>query len=140
VEKLDRGTRIYMQILIALTLGLLVLFLYEDPAVSRLNEQLAQDSELNSFPYRFRVQQIKGSTAIMSTPRSAAVPVARVLGILYPHLAGKSPDHPGFQKAQLDLAHHQKKAKKIALSDEEIASVRWELDREWLSRHGIQPQ
>ncbi len=139
MAKLDRGTRIYLQLLIALTLGLLVLFLYEDPAVTRLNEQLAQDSELNAFPYRFRVRRIEGFTAIMSTPRSAMVPVARIMGILYPHLAGKSPDHPGFQKAQLDLAHHQKKAKKMVLSDSEVFSVRWELDREWLTQHGIQP-
>lgn len=140
MEKLDRGTRIYLQILLALSLGLLVLFLYEDPTVARLNEQLAQDSELNAFPYHFRVMRTEGSTAIMNTPRSAMVPVARVMGILYPHLAGKSPDHPGFQEAQLDLARHQKKAKKIVLLDPEILSVRWELDREWLTQHGIQPQ
>ncbi len=138
MEKLDRGTRIYLQILLALTLGLLVLFLYQSPAVSRLNGQLAQDSELNSFPYRFRVLRIENTTAIMSTPRSAEVPVAQIMGILYPHLAGRSPDHPGFQEAQLDLAQHQKKAKKIVLADQEIASVRWELDREWLAQHGIQ--
>ncbi len=140
MEKLDRGTRIYLQILLALGLGLLVLFLYEDPSVSRINEQLAQDRELSSFPYRFRVMRIEGSTAIMSTPRSAMVPVARVMGLIYPHLAGKSPDHPGFQEAQLELAHHQKKAKKIVLSDPEVSSVRWELDQEWLAQHGIQPQ
>ena len=138
MEKLDRGTRIYLQILLALTLGLLGLFLYQSPAVSRLNEQLARDGELNAFPYRFRVLRIEDTTAILGTPRSAEVPVAQIMGILYPHLAGKAPDQPGFQEAQLDLARHQKKAKQIVLADQEIASVRWELDREWLAQHGIQ--
>jgi hypothetical protein len=137
MAKLDRGTRIYMVILSLVVLGLLFMALYEAPEVRHLNGLLEADSELESFPYRFRVIAVRNGIATMHTPRSADVPVVRVIGILYPHLAGRSADSPDFRKAQLELARIQKRAKQIVISDPTIKTVHWTLDRDWLSGHGV---
>ncbi len=118
-------------------LGLLFWALYEAPEVRHLNDLLQADREVESFPYQFRVVAVKNGIATMHTPRSAAVPVVRIMGILYPHLAGRSADSPDFQKAQLELARIQKKAKQIVISDPGIKAVHWSLDRDWLAGHGV---
>jgi hypothetical protein len=137
MAKLDRGTRIYMVILLLVVLGLLFMALYEAPEVRHLNTLLEEDAELASFPYQFRVVAVRNGIATMHTPRSADVPVVRVIGILYPHLAGRSADSPDFRKAQLELARIQKRAKQIVISDPTIKRVHWTLDRDWLSGHGV---
>jgi len=75
----------------------------------------------------------------MSTPRSPAVPVERVLGLLFPEVAGQPGDSPAFQAAQQRLARIQTRARDLVLEAPDIDHVRWELDRDWLMRHGIQP-
>lgn len=134
---LDRGTKIYALVLLGLILGLVALALYEPPVVRELNDKLEQDSLVNSFPYAFRVVRVEGNTAVMSTPRSSAVPVERVLGILFPEVAGQPGDSPVFQAAQERLATTQKRAYKLVMDDPRIRRIQWELDRDWLMQHGI---
>ncbi len=136
---MDRATKIYAGFLLAVGLAWLVWAFYEDPQVSALNAALSQDTELAVYPYRFRVFRVEGQTAVVSTPRSSQVPVARILGILYPAVAGRSAQSQAFQEAQIDLAAHQKRAKAIVLRQPGIDAVRWELDSRWLGVHGIQP-
>jgi hypothetical protein len=126
-----------MVVLSLVVLGVLFWALYEPPEVRHLNGLLEADSELESFPYQFRVIAVRNGIATMHTPRSAAVPVVRVIGILYPHLAGRSADSPDFQQAQLELARIQKRAKQIVISDPAIKTVHWSLDRNWLTGHGV---
>ncbi len=135
---MDRGTRNYAIFLALLVSGLLFVALYEDPKVSSLNDLLEQDPQVASFPYSFRVLRVANGVATMSTPRSSRVPVARVLGILFPSVAGKSEASAAYQKAQKRLATVQTRARDMVLQDPEIHRVSWELDRDWLARHGVQ--
>ena len=136
---LDRGTRNYAIFLLALAAGLIALALYEPPVVRELNKKLEQDPLVSTFPYEFRVLRVENGAAVMSTPRSPAVPVERVLGILFPDIAGQPGDSPGFQEAQKKLATVQTRARDLVLHDPRVKRVRWELDRDWLMQHGLQP-
>lgn len=134
---MDRGTRNYSIFLSIFVIGLAALFLYEDPKVSELNDLLEADPEISEFRYTFRVVELRNSMAIMSSPRSTQVPVARVLGILFPEVAGRKSQSAEFQKAQKRLATIQTRARDLILNDSAIKLVSWQLDREWLILHGI---
>lgn len=138
LQRLDRGTRIYALLLLALILLWVGWALYEDPQVAALNRRLEADPQVSAFPYRFRVLRLENGVATMSTPRSSALPVSRVLGILFPHVAGKAEDSDAFQAAQRQLARVQTRARDLVLEDPGVKSVRWELDRGWLGSYGIQ--
>ncbi len=134
---MDRGTKIYAFILGILTLALAIVFLYESPKVSELNERLESITIINEFPYHFKVLRINNGTAVMSSPRSTEVPVSKILGILFPHVKGKSTQSSEFQRAQKALANVQILASKTVIADAEVERVSWELDRSWLLQHGI---
>ena len=136
---LDRGTRIYALFLLALVVGLVALALYQPPLVRDLNRKLAADPQLADFPYHFRVLAVEDHTAVMSTPRSPAMPVARILPLLFPDVAGQDPQSPAFQAAQKRLARAQAHARKLVQSAPHITTVRWQLDRDWLIQHGLEP-
>jgi hypothetical protein len=135
---MDKFTRNYSIILGIIVLVVLVWALYEDPQVSDLNDLLKQDSEVASYPYQFQVLRLQNGIAIMSTPRSSAFPVHRALGILFPRLANRAQNNLDVMEAQQELARIQKRAKAIVLESVNVKSVRWELDKSWLSQHGIQ--
>lgn len=134
---MDRGSRNYLIFLIVLVVGLLVLVLYEDPRVSKLNGLLEKDVEITDFPYPFRVISVVDGVATLSTPRSTDVPVAQVLGILFPKVAGRAPNSVEFQRAQQHLATVQTRVRELILAEPTIARVSWQLDRNWLSQHGL---
>lgn len=134
---LDRGTRIYAAVLVTLVLVVVSAVLYQPPKVRELNRRLAADAQLSAYPYAFRVLRIEGTTAVMGTPRSADMPVRRMIGALDPALAGHRDDAPEFLQAQQELAAHQTLARALVLSDPAIETVRWELDIDWLRDHGI---
>jgi len=134
---LDRGTKIYAGVLLAVALGLVALALYEPPLVRDLNHRLETDPQLAGFPYPFRVLRVENGVATMTTPRNRAVPVARVLGKLFPEVAGADPASPRFQAFQEKLASAQKRAMAMVMKDPQVKRVQWELDRDWLMRHGI---
>lgn len=123
-----------------LVLGLIYWFgLRTDPQVAALNRTVQEKASpaLRGYPYPFRVLRLKGTVAVMQTPRSAAVPVVRMIGALHPSLAGKSPDNPDFIAAQNELAKVQSEARKIVLGQPGVTGVEWELDQNWLIGHGI---
>ncbi len=134
---MDRGTKIYALILGIFTLSLAFIFFYESPKVSELNDRLESITLIKEFPYHFKVLRINNGTAVMSTPRSTEVPVARILSILFPEVKGKSTQSSDYQKAQKKLANVQNTARKTVLEDNEVQRIRWELDRSWLLQHGI---
>ena len=68
---------------------------------------------------------------------SSAVPVAQVLDKIFPDPGNADPAPPLFRELQDKLASAQKRAKAIVLKDPDIKRVQWELDRDWLSAHGI---
>lgn len=135
---MDRFTRNYSIVLGSIVLLFIACALYEDPEVSDLNDLLEEDKAIASYPYQFRVLSVSNGIATMSSPRSAAFPVYRVLGLLNPHLANRPQDDPDLMKAQDELANVQKRAQKIVIESVSVNRVIWELDKNWLSQHGVQ--
>lgn len=134
---MDKFTRNYSIILGVIALFVLVWVLYEDPQVSDLNDLLEQDSAVAGYPYRFKVLRLQNGIAIVSTPRSSDFPVHRALGILFPNLANRAQDNPDVMQAQQTLAEIQKQVKAIVMKSDKVKGIRWELDKNWLSQHGI---
>ncbi|PWB57032.1 MAG: glutamate-ammonia-ligase adenylyltransferase [Nitrosomonadales bacterium] len=123
-----------------LALGAIYWFgLRADPKVAMLNQAIETKGSpaLHDYPYTFRVLRLEGTMAVMATPRSPVVPVYRMIGALYPALAGKAPDNPDFVAAEKELAKVQSEAKQIVLEQPGVTEVKWELDQNWLISHGI---
>ncbi|HHH39941.1 MAG TPA: hypothetical protein ENK50_10260 [Sedimenticola sp.] len=135
---MDRFTRNYSIILGLAVLLFLGWALYEDPAVSELNDQLEADPLVGNYPYPFRVQSLENGTATLLTPRSAEFPVLRLLGLLYPRLAGRPQDDPDLMAAQAQLVKVQKRAAALVMASPRVKRINWVLDRNWLSQHGVQ--
>lgn len=95
-------------------------------------------AKLKSYPYKFRVLQMNGETAVMGTPRSFAVPALKMLGVLYPGMNTGNPNDPVFIAAEQLLGEVQAEARSIVLTQPGVRDVRWELDRDWLVAHGIE--
>ncbi len=99
----------------------------------------SQASErLRNYPYQFQVLRVEGDTAVMTTPRNFDVPAFRMLGVLYPNINVKDPNNPEFIAVERLLGQVQDEAKDIILAQPGIKGVRWELDRDWLRRQGIE--
>ena len=111
-----------------------------DPRVEALNQALTEVSSpaLRNYAYAFRVTRMEGESAVMGTPRSFKVPVYRMIGAIYPGLAGRAPTDPDFVAAEKELARLQSEARQIVLSQPGVGSVKWELDQNWLIAHNIQ--
>jgi hypothetical protein len=134
---MDKFTRNYSIFLGVVVLLLLVWALYEDPAVSELNDLLKQDQIVSSYPYRFRVLRMQNGAAVISSPRNSMFPMYKALGIIFPRLANRPQNNPDLMQAQQELASVQKRTKRIVMESGKAKSVRWELDRDWLAGHGV---
>jgi len=134
----DKFTRNYSIVLGAIVIVVLAWILYEDPQVAVLNDLLEADAEVDNYPYQFQVTELRNGIATMHTPRSSSFPVHRALGLLFPQLATRAQDNPDVMEAQQELANIQKRAKEIVMESDKVKSVRWKLDKNWLSQHGMQ--
>ncbi len=129
---------------IAIVLALLVAIDWAiqrpDPRTRELNRALESQAsqKLKDYPYQFRVFRVEGSTAVMSTPRNFDVPAFRMLGVLYPEINVKDANNPAFIAVERLLGQVQDEAKDIVLAQPGIEQVRWELDKVWLHRKGIE--
>lgn len=94
-------------------------------------------AKLKSYPYHFRVLRVEGGMAVMATPRNFDVPAFRALGALFPDLNVRDTDSPAYLAAQQELATVQTEVRAIVLAQSGITGARWELDKAWLSAHGI---
>jgi hypothetical protein len=135
---MDRFTRNY-----SIALGLLALVALGSWLstlsfrAGELNELLEHEPLLADYPYPFRVVDVKGTTAVMTSPRSPEVPAVRFLAVIWPELAGRDTNDPAVIAAQKGLAEHQGLAKKRVLAEPDIERVRWQVDRQWYAEHGI---
>jgi len=135
---LDRGTKIYSAVLAGLLLiGLLGWLLTLDSRLGEIDEMLYRDSEVAAYPYRFRALEIRGRTAIISTPRSASMPAVKFLALIKPGLAHKSEQDPEVIEAQKELATLQGKIREQILQRDDIDAVSWRLDKPWYAEKGI---
>lgn len=134
------GRKTWLIVAAILALGAIYWFgLRTDPKVAALNQAIEAKASpaLRDYPYPFRVLRLEGAVAVMATPRSPEVPVYRMIGALYPSLAGKSPDNPDFVAAEKELSKAQSEARKIVLEQPGVTGVKWELDQNWLISNGI---
>lgn len=135
-----QGKQLVKVLLAIVALGAIYWFgLRTDPKVVVLNQVILEKGSpaLRDYSYPFKVLRLEGTVAVMATPRSPQVPVYRMIGALYPSLAGKSPDNPDFIAVEKELAKVQSEAKKIVLEQPGVTEVKWELDQNWLVSHGI---
>jgi hypothetical protein len=132
----------WVLIVIALLVALDWAIRRPDGQTRQLNEALVAmaSPQLKAFPYPFRVLRVEGDTAVMSTPRNFDAPAFLMLGKLYPDINVKDHNNPKFIEVERLLGRVQDEAKDIVLAQPGIASVRWELDRDWLRRRGIEVQ
>ena len=101
------GKKTVIALIVVLALGTIYWFgLRTDPKVADLNQAIQEKGSpaLRDYLYPFRVLRLEGTTAVMATPRSPSMPVYRMIGALYPSLAGKAPDNPDFVAAKKELA------------------------------------
>ena len=135
---LDRGTKIYAAVLGGILLVGVASWLFTlDFRLGEIDDMLQQDPEIAAYPYPFKALEIRGTTAILSTPRSTSMPAVRFLAIIKPSLANKSEQDPAVIEAQKALAAVQSKVRKLVLQRKDIEQVRWRLDKEWYADRGI---
>jgi hypothetical protein len=135
---LDRGTKIYASILGGILIIFIAFWLMNlDFRLGQIDDMLLQDPEIAAYPYRFHALEIQGKTAVMSTPRSTSMPAVRFLGMIKPSLANKSEQDPAVIEAQKQLGVIQGRVRKLVLLRDDIDNVRWRLDKQWYSDHGI---
>ena len=110
-----------------------------DPLTRELNRALASEAsqKLKDYPCQFRVLRVEGNTAVLTTPRNFDVPAFRMLGVLYPDINVKDANNPAFIAVEHLLGQVQDEARDIVLAQPGIEQVRWELDKPWLHRKGI---
>ena len=131
-------TLIAALVVLAVAVGLFLIWKSQhDPRIDALERMLADDLEVSDYAYRFRVFGIAGNTAVMSTPRSPEMSVLRFLEIIRPDLDVDHPDSPPVIAAQKELARVQYRARESVMSHPQIDDVRWQLDRQWYLRHGV---
>lgn len=135
---LDQFTKRYLAGLLAVALlGLVFWFSSWDTRVSQLNAILEADTELASYPYRFKVLSLKDGIAEISSPRSAEVPVIQFLRIVYPELRSHGVLDESVMAAQDKLATLQSRAGKLVSEQVDVKSIRWSIDRQWYSSQGV---
>ncbi|WP_372879768.1 hypothetical protein [Spongiibacter marinus] len=134
---MSRGMKVYAFFIAALALTVMVNIFYEPSEVRALNAVLKQDDKLNSYPYRFRVLAVKNGVAVMTSPRSADVPMPVIIKVIAPSLQNVSVSEERFFEAQQTLADLQAYAREQVMAQEGISRVIWKLDEEWLLSHGI---
>jgi hypothetical protein len=139
LHAMDRFTRNYSIALAAIVLGLLVFWIVStwNPRVAELNKILKADAELADYAYPFRVVKLDDGVATLSSPRSFELPAMTYLAVIDPSLANKPQDDPDMIAAQNQLIHHQKRAQSLIQGESDVTSVRWQLDRDWYTKRGI---
>jgi hypothetical protein len=108
-----------------------------DLRLGEIDNMLQQDQQIASYPYTFRALEIKGKTAIISTPRSTSLPAVTFIGLINPGLKNLSEQDPKVISAQKELASVQSKVRKLVSSRDDIDRVDWRIDKEWYAKKGV---
>jgi len=112
---------------------------YSNMSIIFINNIVMEDTEINAYPYPFRILRKEGNTAIMGSLRSTEIPASTALKILFPELKDTPDGGKVMQHAQKQMARLQAKAKEIVLRNSDFDSVNWELDENWFRLHDIKP-
>ena len=135
---MDSFAKRYLIVLSAVVvLGVAYVILNRDGRVEEINEMLAGDTQLQAYPYPFRVFRLEDGVAVMGSPRSAEVPVMQFLRTAFPPLSRTAVDDPAMMAAQQELARTQARAMEMVQALDDVSAVRWEFDDQWFREHGV---
>lgn len=136
---MDSFTKKYLFFLASLALVALVWWLSSlDFRAGEINDLLAADNEIASYPYPFRVISVNKGVAKVSSPRSAELSALQSLRVMYPKLEKSDATSDEVMAAQKQLAHVQSKVAKLIKDQDDVVRISWVLDIQWLSERGIQ--
>ena len=108
MERMDSFAKRYLMVLSAIVvIAVAYMLLNSDERVAQINEMLAGDTQLQAYPYPFRVFRLEDGVAVMGSPRSAEVPVMQFLRTAFPPLSRTAVDDPAMMAAQQELARTQ---------------------------------
>lgn len=135
---MDDFTRKYLYFLVTVMfIGLIWWLSSLDFRAREINQLLSADGELAAYPYPFRVISLENGVARVSSPRSAELSAIQSLRVMYPELQNSSAVSDEMMAAQEALAHVQSRAGKLVQQQTDVKTVRWVLDKQWLSEHGV---
>lgn len=135
---MDDFTRKYLYFLMGLVFIGCVWWLSSlDFRAGEINKLLESDSDIAAYPYPFHVISLEKGIAHVSSPRSAQFSAVQSLRIMYPALKQSSAVSDEVMIAQEELARIQSHVGKLVKSQEDVNSVRWVLDKQWLTEHGV---
>ena len=134
----DRFAQIYLVVLLSL-IGVGVLYFWQsyDERLTPLNDRLAANAQLASYPYTFEVRSLDGNVAVVSSPQSAGLSVIHFLRTAFPELQGATYSDPAVEAGQTQLVYMHSLVEGLLLADPNVSEVRWEVDEGWYRRHGV---
>tara|TARA_B100001059_G_scaffold208841_1_gene221386 strand:- start:307 stop:768 length:462 start_codon:yes stop_codon:yes gene_type:complete len=136
---MDDFTRKYFYFLVGLVLVGFIWWLSSlDFRAMEINDLLEADADVAAYPYPFRVISLKEGVAQLGSPRSAQFSAIQALRIMYPDLKKAGAVSDEMMAAQDELARVQSHVGKLVKSQEDVNSVRWVLDQQWLTENGAQ--
>jgi len=107
------------------------------PRVWQLNEVLEQDPELAEYPYDFKVLLFLNGVVTLTSPQSSDVPLRPFLNRIDPSLADKPADAPEVVEAERRFRAIEMQAIRVMLSQPDVESVVWSLDRAWYHKNRV---
>ena len=107
------------------------------PRVWQLNELLEQDPVLADYPYDFKVLLFINGVATLNSPHTSALPLRPVLNRFDPTLADKPDTAPEVVAAERRWRAIELQAIQVMLSQPDVESVVWALDRAWYHKQRL---
>ena len=107
------------------------------PRVWQLNELLEQDPVLADYPYDFKVLLFINGVATLSSPQTSELPLRPVLNRFDPTLADKPDTAPEVVAAERRWRAIELQAIQVMLSQPDVESVVWALDRAWYHKQRL---
>ncbi|ADC61634.1 hypothetical protein [Allochromatium vinosum] len=107
------------------------------PRIWQLNEVLEQDPELAEYPYDFKVLLFLNGVVTLTSPQASDVPLRPFLNRIDPSLADKSADAPEVVEAERRFRAIEMQAIRVMLSQSDVESVVWSLDRAWYHKNRV---
>jgi hypothetical protein len=138
---MDRLTRnaiiVSVMLLVLLILSLAWNRFGMSPRIWQLNALLEQDPVLAGYPYHFRAVLFLNGIVTLTSPHDSLVPVEPFLATVDPELTGKPAADPAMESARERFWRQEIHAIELMISQPDVDSVVWSLDRAWYHEHGI---
>ena len=107
------------------------------PRVWQLNEVLEQDPVLAEYPYDFKVLLFLNGVVTLTSPQASEAPLRPFLNRIDPSLADKPADAPEVVEAERRFRAIEMQAIKVMISQPDVDSVVWSLDRAWYHKNRV---